>query len=162
MPEYLSGRNLTVTVTFSFAFEISGFSMAWVGGLGLADVTGETESLGAGLDDVVDDGVAGLPAGLTGGVSAGDFRDRNGETEEEDLWDLELVPNIVCRERERELEAHAGQGHDERESVPPTKSFTHALPPKPALLCFTILCFFEFCNAPFFVFSMHVICPKHP
>lgn len=95
MPEYLSGRNLTVTVTFSLALEISGRSMAWVGGLGLADVAGETESLDAGLEEVVEEAVEGRPAGLTGGVGAGDFRDRNGETEEEDLWDLELVPNIM-------------------------------------------------------------------
>lgn len=75
--------------------------MAWVVGLGLAEDTGETESLGGvGLDDVVEEGVVGRPAGLTmGGEGAGDFRDRNGEIVEV-LWDLELLPNIDA-EKER-------------------------------------------------------------
>ncbi|PON73208.1 hypothetical protein PanWU01x14_060490, partial [Parasponia andersonii] len=103
-------RNRTVTVTFSLALLASGRSMGWIGGvLGLAEVVGEADSRDGGLDDVVEEGVVGRPAFLDDGAGDGDFRDRKGEmveVVEEDLWDLEvvaeLVPNMVLeRESER-------------------------------------------------------------
>lgn len=83
---HLRGRNLTVTATFSFALLTSGRSR--VDGVELVGVTGETDNFGEGLDEVVEDGVVGLPVDFaTGSGAAGDFRDRNGETVEEALWE---------------------------------------------------------------------------
>lgn len=68
-----------MTVTFSFALLTSGAA---------AVVTGETDAFDEGLDAAEedgleavedDDGVVGLPAGLT--APAGDFLERSGETE---------------------------------------------------------------------------------
>jgi hypothetical protein len=96
-----------VTVTFSLALFTSGRSRVRVGGLGLGlcEVVGETESFDGRLDDVVQEGVTGRPAGLVAlSCGAGGFRDRKGEMEDVDLWDLvELLADIaVERERERE------------------------------------------------------------
>jgi hypothetical protein len=107
--QYLRGRNLTVTVTFSLALFTSGRSRVRIGGLGLGlcEVVGETESVDGRLDDVVEEGVTGRPAGLVAlSCGAGGFRDRKGEMEDVDLWDLvELLADIaVERERERERE----------------------------------------------------------
>jgi hypothetical protein len=96
-----------VTVTFSLALFTSGWSRVRVGGLGLGlgEVVGGTESFDGRLDDEVDEGVTGRPAGLVAlSCGAGGFRDRKGEMEDVDLWDLvELVADIgVKMERERE------------------------------------------------------------
>lgn len=95
-----------MTVTFSLALLTSGRSRVRVGGLGLGlcEVVGETESFDGRLDDVVEEGVTGRPAGLVAlSCGAGGFRDRKGEMEDVDLWDLvELLADIaVKRERER-------------------------------------------------------------
>lgn len=96
-----------MTVTFSLALFTSGWSRVRVGGLGLGlgEVVGGTESFDGRLDDEVDEGVTGRPAGLVAlSCGAGGFRDRKGEMEDVDLWDLvELVADIgVKMERERE------------------------------------------------------------
>lgn len=58
-----------MTITFSLDLLVSGGSSAIVGGLGLGvvDVVGEGDSLEAGRDDAVEDGVSGRPAGFPGG-----------------------------------------------------------------------------------------------
>lgn len=72
-----------MTVTFSFALLTSGRSR--VDGLGLA---GEIANFREGLDEVIEDGVVGLPKDFaTGGGADGDFRERKGETVEEALWE---------------------------------------------------------------------------
>ncbi len=79
---------------------VGGLGFGFGLGLGLAEFAGETDNLEGGR--VVEDGVTGLPADLVyGGGGAGDFRERKGEMEEVDLWDLvELVPDIAL-EKER-------------------------------------------------------------
>lgn len=84
-------------------------------GLWLTDAAGEADSLEGGRDDVVEDGVAGLPVGFAGGGGwAGDLRERKGEMEDlrgplvADILEdgerkgSEFFSFLVFRERRRE------------------------------------------------------------
>lgn len=108
-PQYLRGRNLTVTVTFSFGLvgAASGRSTtkAWELGPGLDEVAGEADSLEVGLDDVVEEGVTGRLV-VAGGGWAGEFRVRNGEIAE---GLRERVDILAEREGEAKWRSRAGK-----------------------------------------------------
>lgn len=96
-----------MTVTFSFALLTSGRSR--VDSLGLVGVTGEGDNRDEVFDEVVEDGVVGLPADFaTGGGAAGDFRDRNGETVVEALWER-LYPAVDIDGEGRRCEVQEGR-----------------------------------------------------
>ena len=91
---YLRGRNLTVTVTFSWVLLESGRSEDGVDRV--AEVAGEI----GGFDGVL--GRVPPPFAAADGGSCGGFRERNGDMD--DRRDLE-AEDIGGRERERDTQA---------------------------------------------------------